>query len=120
MFAQVADRIKKHIMPRSVPRLLPPDVEENVKNWASSVEGLVDKVVSGESCRARPPCLACRRARRGGEMGTVVAQARRGRRHRAGAPAHTEGATRSLRFGCCLERLVPGEGLQRLPDHMAH
>ncbi|PSC70048.1 choline-phosphate cytidylyltransferase 2 [Micractinium conductrix] len=46
---QVADRIKKHIMPRSVPRLLPPDVEENVKNWASSVEGLVDKVVSGEA-----------------------------------------------------------------------
>lgn len=45
---QVADRIKKHMTQR-VPRILPPDVESTVKDWASNVESLVDKVVSGEA-----------------------------------------------------------------------
>lgn len=47
---QVADRIKKHMTQR-VPRILPPDVESTVKDWASNVESLVDKVVSGEAAQ---------------------------------------------------------------------
>jgi hypothetical protein len=43
---QVADRIRKHMVER-VPRLLPAEVEDRVKDFASNVEGLVDKVVSG-------------------------------------------------------------------------
>ncbi|KAI7842879.1 hypothetical protein COHA_003496 [Chlorella ohadii] len=45
---QVADRIRKHMSER-VPRILPPEVEQSVKDWASGVEALVDKVVSGEA-----------------------------------------------------------------------
>ena len=42
---QVADRIKKHM---SDTRIIPREVEKNVKDFAQNVENLVDKVVSGE------------------------------------------------------------------------
>lgn len=45
---QVADRIKKH-MGHRVPRILPPEVGQNMKDLAANVESLVDKVVSGEA-----------------------------------------------------------------------
>lgn len=44
---QVADRIKKHMSEGKV-RLVPVEVEKNVKDFAQNVENLVDKVVSGE------------------------------------------------------------------------
>lgn len=43
---QVADRIRKHMVD-AVPRILPVEVEDRVKDFASNVESLVDKVVSG-------------------------------------------------------------------------
>lgn len=43
----MADRIKKH-MSESRVRILPREVEKNVKDFAQNVENLVDKVVSGE------------------------------------------------------------------------
>ncbi|EFN53676.1 hypothetical protein CHLNCDRAFT_136458 [Chlorella variabilis] len=45
---QVADRIRKHMVD-AVPRILPVEVEDRVKDFASNVESLVDKVVSGEA-----------------------------------------------------------------------
>jgi hypothetical protein len=44
----VADRIKKHMSDTKV-RMIPREVEKNVKDFAQNVENLVDKVVSGES-----------------------------------------------------------------------
>ncbi|KAL4857005.1 Choline-phosphate cytidylyltransferase 2 [Chlorella vulgaris] len=45
---QVAGRIRKHMVDR-VPRILPVEMEDKVKDFASNVESLVDKVVSGEA-----------------------------------------------------------------------
>ncbi|KAL6771668.1 hypothetical protein ACKKBG_A27335 [Auxenochlorella protothecoides x Auxenochlorella symbiontica] len=43
---RVADGIRKHMNPRL--RVLPAEVERNVKDFATSVESLVDKVASGD------------------------------------------------------------------------
>lgn len=68
---QVADRIRKHMVDR-VPRILPVEMEKNVKGFVDNVESLVDKVVSGERplhMSAVPGHAACRRGGAGAGSG---------------------------------------------------